>query len=377
MRTKLKICFFGTYDKTYTSNKLILQGLRANGVSVLEINAHTKVTRLDKKDEMNWLNLLGRAVKKVRLFTEVARNFSEFKKVDAIYVGYPGHLDVLLAYPLAKLFGKKLVFNPLLIFYTGFVEEQGILDKDSLLAKIIKFGETTVYNSCDLVLADTPFQEEYLKRDFRVNPAKLKVLPIGADDVYYAYTPYVNKSKKIRVVYYGLYSPIHGVKYLVEAARFLRKEKDIEFVMVGNGNTFQKNYDNAKKLKLTNIKFYHDTPEDQHVAILQTADIFPGFFQKHPTVDRVIPNKVYQGMALGKVVLTADAPVIRSAFVNKETIYTVKPADAGSIARAILELKNDPALRYSIAQNSYKLYKKKFTSKAVGKELKRYIEKII
>lgn len=373
----MNICFFGTYDNTYTSNKLILDGLRANGVKILEINAHTKVTRLDKKNEMNYFNLITRVFKKYRLITEIARNFKPFLKTDAIYVGYPGHFDVLLAWPLAKLFRKKLVFNPLLIFYTGFVEEQGILDRNSLMAKIIKFGETTVYNACDLVFADTPFQETYLLRDFRVNPKKLKVLPIGADDNYYKYTRYTNKSKKVRVVYYGLYSPIHGVEHLIEAARILRNEKDIEIVMVGNGNTFQENYDRAQKLKLKNITFYHNTPEDQHVPILQTADIFPGFLQKHPSVDRVIPNKVYQGLALGKVVLTADAPVIRSVFEHKKNIYTVKPSNARDIADAIMFLKNNPEKRYQIAQDSYKLYKEKFTSKAVGKALEEYIEKIL
>ena len=110
---------------------------------------------------------------------------------------------------------------------------------------------------------------------------------------------------------------------------------------------------------------------------MQTADIFLGFLQKHPTVDRVIPNKVYQGLAIGRAVLTADAPVTRSVFAHKENMYLVKPADPKVLAEAILELKNDPTLRTKIAMNGYELYKEKFNPKSVGKQLVAYIKEIL
>lgn len=374
---KLSICFFGTYDRDYTSNRLILQGFRENDVEVVEINAHTPVTRLDTKSEMSVIKLIGRVFKKYRIGSEIFKHFSAFKKVDAIYVGYPGHFDVMLAYPIAKLFRKKLVFNPLLIFYTGFTEEQGILKKNSFLGKCIKKGETFIYNLCDLVFADTPFQETYLRKDFNVPQSKLRVLPIGADSTYYAYTPYINKERKVNVVYYGLYSPIHGVEHIIEAARLLKDDPTVHFTMVGQGQTFKKNFDRAQKLRLKNITFHHDVPLETHPPIIQKADIFLGFLQKHPSVDRIIPNKIYQGLALGRAVLTADAPVIRSMFENKQNIYTCKPSDPQSLVDAIRELKNDPVMRAKIAAAGYQLYCTDFTPTAVGKKLKDYIVEIL
>src|SRR3989344_567879 len=378
MKPKIKVCMFGTYDKNYTSNKLILQGLRENQIEILEINAHTAVTRLDKKQEMSWYQLLKRILVKYRILIEILKNWQKIRTVDVIYVGYPGHFDVLLAYPLAKLFSKKLVFNPLLIFYTGFSEEQGILKKKSLLAQIIKMGETLIYNLCDLVFADTPFQKEYLIRDFSVPEKKLRVLPIGADDRYYQYTPYTNLSKKINVVYYGLYSPIHGVEYIIAAADILKTDPDIKFTMVGNrGHTFDVNLAKANELRFTNAKFYYDLPLEKHPPLIQEADMFLGFLQKHPSVDRVIPNKIYQGLALGKVVLTADAPVVRSLFTHKKNMYFCIPGSTDALVKAILELKNNPKLRQEIAENGHSLYQEKYTPRAVGKQMMAYISEIL
>lgn len=376
-KKSVTVCFFGTYDKNYTSNKLMLQGLKDNGVKVVEVNAHIPVTRLDTKKDMNWLNIVTRIWNKKKIFSEIIKHWSQIKQCDVIYVGYPGHFDVFFAWLLAKFTGAKLIFNPLLIIYTGFAEEQGILNKNSLLGQGIKLAEQTVYKLCDMVFADTPFQKKFLMQDLNVPEKKLRILAIGADDQYYRYTPYKNDRKKINVVYYGLYSPIHGVEYLIDAANQLKNDKDIVFTMVGNGNTFEKNYQRAKKLQLTNVKFFNNTPVEDHPAIIEKADIFLGFLQKHPSVERIIPNKVYQGLALGKVVLTADAPVTRSMFKHKGNMYLVKPADVDALVDALKELKNQPALRKKIAQNGYKLFTENFNPKAVGRQLIEYVQEIL
>lgn len=374
----LTICMFGTYDPMYTSNRLTVAGLRESGAIVLEVNAPITVTTLTKKDEIGWWPMVKRVLRKYRLIGEIIKNRKQITSSDVIYVGYPGHFDVFPAWVVAKIFRKKLVFNPLLIFYTGFTEEQGILSKGSFMGKLAKFGEGLVYRMCDLVIADTPYQQEFMENIFSVPNSKIKTVALGADDKFYGHTPYTNTSKKINVTYYGLYSPIHGVEYIVEAARRLRDDRDVHFDMIGNrGQTFEATLALVKKLKLTNMSFYYDIPQTEHMVIAKKADIFFGFLAKHPSIDRVIPNKVYQGLSLNKVVLTADAPVIRSVFTHKENIYIVPPADVDALVAAIVELKNNSILRKHIAETGYKLFTEKFSPKVVGEIIIRYIHEII
>ena len=131
MKNSVTLGLFGSYDKNYTSNKLIETGLIENNVRLIEFNSSIPVTRLDQKNEMNWMNLITRVIRKYKVYIEVIKNRKKLTEVDAIYVGYPGHFDVLMAYPIAKLFRKKLIFNPLLIFFTGFFiwQEYGFFRK--------------------------------------------------------------------------------------------------------------------------------------------------------------------------------------------------------------------------------------------------------
>lgn len=373
---KFVICMIGNYDPGYTSNKLTIQGFKDNGAEVVEVNDPITVTTLNTKSEMGWLQLIKRVFKKYRIIGKIWQMRKGIARSDVIYVGYPGHFDVIPAWIVAKIFGKKLVFNPLLIFYTGFTEEQSILSKSSLLAKLVKFGEGLVYRMCDLVIADTPYQQEFMERIFGVPKSKIKTVALGADDVFYPYTPYTNLTKKINVTYYGLYVPIHGIEYILGAAKILKDDPDIHFDMIGNrGQVFDASINMVKKLKLKNVSFYYDIPQTEHIPIAQKADLFFGFLAKHPSIDRVIPNKVYQGLSLNKVVLTAESPVIKSVFTHKENVYMVPPADTNALVSAILELKNNPKLRQSIAVNGHELFAKNFAPKVVGKKIIDYIKK--
>lgn len=370
---KLKICFFGTYDKSFTSNRIVLEGLRMNNVEVLEINSEVKLTQLDREIDMTWFQFIKRIFKKYRIVVEILKNIKALKECSALYVGYPGHIDVLPAWILCKIFGLKLIFNPLVIIYTGYVDDQGILKGDSLLGKAIKFGEKIIYRLCDVVIADTPYQKEHLREDFDFPEKKLAVLPIGADDKVYRFLGIKKRNQEFNVVYYGLFTPLHGCEYIVDAANILKNHRDIRFVMVGKGHTFEATFKKAQKLQLRNIVFYPDMTEVNAFDTLKEADVFLGFLQNHPSVDRIIPNKVYQGIALGKAVISARSRAIESVFTSNEDIYLCNSADGKSLAEAVMFLRNNVRLRNKITRNGYRLYRDKFTPFAVGRELKEII----
>ncbi|KKQ14718.1 MAG: hypothetical protein US28_C0031G0001, partial [Candidatus Daviesbacteria bacterium GW2011_GWA1_36_8] len=316
----MKICFFGTYDKKYSSNKIILDGFKKNFIKVLEINNDIRITPLNNSNHLAILNLIKRLWIKLSLIPLIFKNLSKIKKCDAIYVGYPGHIDILISYPLAKLLGKKLIFYPCIILYITFTEDINLFTKDSIYAKLLKIYERFIYKLPDLIYSDIPLQKDVFINQFGVDPKKIKEIPIGADDLIYTYSG-VKNSKNLNVVYYGLYSPLHGVEHIINAAKILKNQKNVKFLMVGDGQTFDQNYKLAKKNKLKNVIFYKDATEDNAKEILNSGHLFLGHAQNSPTVFRTLPNKVYQGLALGKVVITADTPASRGVFTHLENAY--------------------------------------------------------
>lgn len=365
----MKLTFFGTYDRKYSSNKIILDGLKRNNVKVLEVNNDTRITNLNNSKHLGIVPLIKRVLHKFSIIPLAIKNINKIKKTDVIYVGYPGHFDILFAYPLAKLLGKKLVFYPLIILWITFCEDVNLFNKNSIYARLLKIYEKFIYKLPDVIYADIPLQKKIFVEEFGVKPEIIEEIPIGADDLIYKYSGIEKNIKDLNVVYYGLYSPLHGVEHILRAAKILKKYKDIKFLMVGKGQTFDKNYKYAKKEDLKNVVFYTDATEENAQAILNSGHLFFGHASKSPTVFRTLPNKVYQGLALGKVVFTIKSPATEGVFKNKKDAYLFEPANPKSIAQGILELRNDQSLVRKIAKNGYKLFISEFTPKTIGKKL--------
>lgn len=348
--------------------------MRLNGAQVTEVNAHVPLTKLISKQDITLMQLINRIAKKWKIVSEIIHHWRDLRSCDWIYLGFPGHFDVLIAYPLAKLFRKKLVFNPLVIFYTGFVNDQGILSADSLLAKVLKTGEQLIYYLCDLVISDTDLQAKHLHNLFHIPYSKMRTVAIGADNDVYKHLSKPASDKNFNVVYYGLYTPLHGVEYILQAAKLCMNYPTIKFLMIGKGNTYENMVRLAQSLHLTNVTFYPNMTESNAFETLSHADIFLGFLQKHPSVDRIIPNKVYQGLAMGKAVISGDTPVMREVFTHKKNVYLCKLADPDDLASAILHLFKNRKLTQKIADNGYTIFKDKFTPRIIGKNIIQALE---
>ena len=102
---------------------------------------------------------------------------------------------------------------------------------------------------------------------------------------------------------------------------------------------------------------------------IKCASICLGIFGDTAKTLRVIPNKVYEAIAMKKPVITADTPAIKELFSDKQNIVLCETACPRDLAVKILELKNNQELRDKIAENGYKVFKNKATPKIIGKEL--------
>jgi glycosyltransferase involved in cell wall biosynthesis len=62
---------------------------------------------------------------------------------------------------------------------------------------------------------------------------------------------------------------------------------------------------------------------------------------------------VWEALALSRPVISGDSPTVRQALTHKQHIYLVKRDDAQALATAILELRENSALREHIAKSGY------------------------
>jgi len=86
-----------------------------------------------------------------------------------------------------------------------------------------------------------------------------------------------------------------------------------------------------------------------------------------------ITNKAYESFALGKPHITIESPAMKELFEDDETIFFVKDSTPESLAKKILEIKNDKELCQKVATNALALYNDKLSNEKVTALLEKEV----
>lgn len=169
--------------------------------------------------------------------------------------------------------------------------------------------------------------------------------------------------------------PFHGLKYILEAAKRL-KNTNIKFEILGEGQNYQSYLDFVSKNNLKNVNMRGWVNANLIPKYIAKSNIVLGIFGNTPKAKRVIPNKAVHTLAMAKPLITGDSPAARELFIDGKNVMLAKMANPQSIAEKIMILYNDKNLRINIAKEGYKLFRKKLSSKQIGKELTKLIQSL-
>jgi len=375
----MKACYFGTYDVDQPRNSVIIEGLRENGVEVVECRVDLWQDTMDKIKSIQGGFLNPRLLSRILIsYFRLLKRYARVGDHDVMVVGYAGHLDMFLAKALTTFSKKPLAFDAFVSLTETIVEDRGLVHPDSFLAKLIYLLDRSACRLADLVFLDTEVHIQHFHEDLGVRLDKLRLVYAGAGNVYRRQLPKVNEGGSFRVLYFGKYIPLHGVNYIIEAAKILEEHDDIQFELVGKGQTYEGTVRLAEKLDVKNVIFHHTWLKAEALAseYIQTADVCLGIFGDTPKARRVVPLKVFAAFAMGKPVITGDSPAAREALVDGEDALLCEMGNAQALAQAILLLKRDRVLRERIAQGGYASFLQKFSPKAIGAMVRGYLDEL-
>jgi glycosyltransferase involved in cell wall biosynthesis len=91
-----------------------------------------------------------------------------------------------------------------------------------------------------------------------------------------------------------------------------------------------------------------------------------------PSYREGTPRSVLEAMAMGRAIITTDAPGCRETVRNAENGFLVRPRDAESLYRAMLRFIETPELAVEMGQASRKLAEEKYDVRQVNADLLRY-----
>ncbi len=360
----LKVCLFGKYDPQYHRYRVLRKGLEKCEIPFVECQTGKSFNSSFRVSLFILENL------------ELARKFLRLKRDFSHIIVCTDLFHVPFVYLYSRIFHKKLVFDPITSWYATEVYEKGSIKESSMKARLLLRFERMGYTLPDRVLAATEDFKRFWVEILSLSPDKISVLPVGGELIERTSSDNPNGGDEFRVTYWGNFLPQHGLECVLGAAKILEENTDIVFVMIGSGFVWKKIRELSIQMKLSNVKFTGRLPTTEFKREICQADVVLGFFRKGGRASLLIGNKVFEGLSLGKPVITGSYPPIRRNFSHRETLYMVEPGSSEDLARAILELKNNPALRQKIGQNGYEYLRRVFSEKKVGERLKNILQTV-
>lgn len=358
----MRVLYFGTYDKNYSRNKIMIAGLRAAGAEVLECHVPLWAGTADKvaAARKGIGSVVGRSL---RAYSVLLRKYWPLRhSYDVMVLGYAGHFDVFPARVLSWLARKPLVLD-IFMSLALIAEERGLA-----VAQFLYGLEWLAFRLPELLLIDTAGYATWLRQTYGLRHARIGLIPTGADDTVFKPLPPRPPDGTLRVVYYGSFIRNHGVPYIIEAARLLKDNPTIHFELIGDGPERASAEALAKRYALTNIAFLGWMGQKELIDRVANADVCLGAFGQTPQSLMTIQNKIYEGLAMARPVVSGDSLTVRAVLTHGEHIYLVDRVEPRALAEAILRMKVDSALRANCAAMGWRLFSSQFLVSQLGQE---------
>lgn len=241
--------------------------------------------------------------------------------------------------------------------YPQTVIDLGLL-KNKFLIGVSRWMERFIYRRSDAITVHSTGNQAYV-RSYGAKDNLVEVVHnwVDIDGIRLAgkendfYRKYDLKGKFV-VSFAGVMGFAQGLDVVLGAAEILKENKDIQFVLVGDGVKKPELEAMAKEKKLANVLFVPTQPLNIYPQILHASDVCLVTLRKDLATP-VVPGKMLSIMAAGKPVvaslaLAGDAPKILAEF---NCGIAVEPDNPAELAAAIKKLYNDPVLRETMGKN--------------------------
>ena len=161
---------------------------------------------------------------------------------------------------------------------------------------------------------------------------------------------------------------------VVEAAKLLRENKEIKFLLVGHGN--QEDKLKAEIQNLENIEIRPLVDVKDFPFLLSSADVL--LLNESPKLREMsLPSKLTSYLSSGRPVLAAVSSSSATSNFLSDSAYIIKPGNPNALVEAILCLKGNPALQKQLAQRGSEFSQTHLSPQAGRSKLLKVVSELL
>ena len=335
----MRLLWLGTYERDYTRTRVLMAGLRDLGVDVVE--CHRPLWELTRHKAGSFLSpraLPALAGRLAAAWGSLALEQRRVPGIDAIVAGYPYMPDALPAWAFARVRGVPLVADAMISMSDTLAGDRARVGASA--GRALAALDAVTLRCADVVIADTDAHARFYAERFGVPRERLGVARVGAEAA--VFRPAPPPDGLPRMLFYGKLSPLHGLDTLLAAAR---SEGTPPLRLVGDGQLGGWLHAEVQRDRPAGFEHLPWVEYERLGDELAAAAICLGVFGRSEKAARVVPNKVYHAMSVGRPVITADTPAAREVLEHERTALLVPAGDAAALAAAMRRLGGDAELR--------------------------------
>lgn len=251
----------------------------------------------------------------------------------------------------------------------------GFFEPGLLTAALDRLGRFVYGRAAGLTVQNQGFKRNLAGKG--VPAEKIQVIENTADDKVYRPLPpdpefgrRYGLIDRFNVIFAGAMGVAQGLGTLMETAGMLKREPDIQLVMIGDGADLERAKSMASSLGADNVRFITSQPPERMPSFFAHAGALLVHLRREPIFELTTPSKTQAYLACAKPVIMAvpgeGARLIREAGAG----ITCPSEDPRALAAAILQLHRSPAAeRARMGEAALALFRARFRPEAALERL--------
>lgn len=314
------------------------------------------------------------------MFSSVMFSMRRINKPDVIVTSSPTFFSIISGYwySLRKKVPFVLEIRDL---WPAAMIELGVMKKGFITNMLEKMELFFYRKSHKLIMVTKSFKENVVSRGIDIN--KVHVITNGVNQELF-YPRKKNKSiiktydleNKFVISYVGAHGISQNLSTILEVAKSLKTDRNIQFLFIGEGAEKDKLESIASEQGIYNVTFIDSQPKEIIPDYYNISDICLIPLKNIELFKTFIPSKMFEIMACGVPIVASLEGEAADILNESKAAEVVKPDNSEEIKQAIIKIKNDKGLYERLKKNGPVFVEQSYSRKKLAEEYLKIITEI-